>query len=312
MLSSLPPAADDEAAQRRYRLIGIGILLIGSLLFSCKGVLIKLAYLEGDVASISLLAIRMACALPFYLVIGYLGRGKKSGRVVFSTRDRLLAVVFGLCGYYLASYFDFLGLRYLSAGMERLVLYSYPTIVLLLGLFFLAKPIRPVQWIATAVCYVGIGIAFSGADFSGGSHFPLGAGLVFMGAFFYSIYLLGSGQLAVRVGSVRFTSLAMISAGTAVLLHAVISGAQLLGLPPAVYLYGATLGIPCTVLPSYLVTEGVRRLGAGDAAIIGGIGPVFTIILEYYVLGETLSTVQWIGGIIVIGAVLMIGRSRAQ
>lgn len=296
-------------ASTRSRQIGIVLLLTGAVLFSCKAIVIKLAY-RYDISSISLLGLRMAFALPFFLVIGTLRRERSATYGRLGWRDLIIIVTLGLFGYYLASYTDFLGLQYLSAGMERLILFVYPTMVLLLQRIIFKTPIKPVQWVATAVCYAGIGLAFSGSDFSVGNQFALGAALVFTSALTYSFFVIGSGYFAVKLGSVRFTSVALTAASLGVLAHVYLSGNTLFGHPTAVYAYGLTLAIFCTVIPTYLVTEGIRRIGAGDAAILGATGPVATIVLEYFVLGEHLNWVQAAGAVLVIVGVVLIGRSK--
>lgn len=304
----LPPAAPSN----HDRKVGLLLTLAGGILFSCKAIIIKLAYQDFDVPSIVLLGLRMAFALPFFLTIGYFRRERRGDQQSASPRDFILIVVLGIFGYYLASYTDFLGLQYLSAGMERLVLFTYPTMVLVLQRLMFKTPITRIQLLATVVCYLGIGLAFSSSDFVVGNQFSLGAALVFLSALLYSFYVIGSGRLTPRLGSIRFTSLAMVSASVVVLLHVLVSGNTLLGLPWGLYAYGLTLAVFSTVIPGYMVTEGIRRIGAGDAAILGAIGPVATIVLEYFVLGEYLNLVQGLGALLVIVGVVLIGRSKPK
>ncbi|CAH1000372.1 hypothetical protein LEM8419_01525 [Neolewinella maritima] len=293
----------------RIRRIGLMCLLLGAVLFSSKGILIKLAY-RYEVSSISLLGLRMIFSLPLFLLIGYFRSGAKASRAPMTLADVGTILSLGILGYYLASYTDFLGLRYLSAGMERVILFTYPTLVLLIQRVVFGTPIRRVQWIATGICYLGIAVAFSGSDLRIGSGFATGAGFVFLSALLYSTYIIGSGRLAPRLGNVRFTSLALITASVSVIIHVMLASDPLLGLPMPVYVYGAVMAVFCTVIPSYLVTEGVRRLGAGDAAIIGAVGPVATIVLEYVVLQEHMNVLQGIGAALIICGVVIIGRSK--
>ncbi len=297
------------ASADRARRIGILCLLIGAVLFSSKGIIIKLAY-RYEVSSASLLGLRMIFSLPIFLLIGYFRGGKRAGEAPLQRRDVLTVIGLGVVGYYLASYTDFLGLQYVSAGMERVILFTYPTMVLLIQRLVFGTAIRRVQWLATALCYLGIFVAFSGSDLTAGSNFRLGAGFIFLSAFLYSLYMIGSGRLAPRMGNVRFTSIALVTAALTVILHVSLSDEPLLGLPQMVYVYGAVMAVFCTVMPSYLVTEGVRRLGAGDAAIIGAVGPVATIVGEYLVLGEHLNVPQGLGATLIIVGVVMIGRSK--
>lgn len=295
----------------RYNNAGILMMLAGAILFATKAIFIKLAY-AYEVSSISLLGLRMAFALPFFLLVGYLKGRKDFQRPALTWRDRGIIFLLGLCGYYLASYMDFLGLQYLSAGMERLILFIYPTIVLLLGWLVFGQKILRIQWIATLVTYLGLAVAFSTSDFSTGSNFTKGALLIFGSAFTYAIFLVGSGQLAPRLGSVRFTSVAMTVAALGVLAHAAVVQAPFFTLATPVYAYAFAIAIFATVIPSYLFTEGIRRIGAGDAAILGAVGPVATIVLEYVVLQETLDGVQWIGAMLVIIGVVIIGKNKQR
>jgi drug/metabolite transporter (DMT)-like permease len=302
---------DDQKAHLRNRRLGLLCLLSGAVLFSCKAIVIKLAY-QYEVSSISLLGLRMAFSLPLFLLIGYYRRERSSTHGKLKPGDYGALFFLGISGYYLASYTDFLGLRYLSAGMERLILFSYPTMVLVLQLLIFGVPIRRIQWVAVVICYGGIALAFSGADFSAGSNVPLGAGLIALSALLYSIFVIGSGRLAPRLGSIRFTSMALVVASVAVLLHVYFSDAPLFGLHTMVYVYGIIMAIFCTVIPSYLMTEGIRRLGAGDAAIVGAIGTVAKIVLEYFVLGESLNLVQALGAFLIIFGVVLIGRRKGD
>lgn len=286
-------------------------MLLGAVLFSCKAIVIKLAY-QYEITSISLLGLRMAFSLPLFLLIGYFRRERSSTNGPLSMGDAGIILLLGVFGYYAASYTDFLGLQFLSAGMERLILFVYPTMVLILQRIIFKTRIQPLQWLATLLCYAGIALAFSSSDFTVGNQFSLGAALVFLSAFLYSFYVIGSGKLAPRLGTVRFTSLALVGASIAVLIHVYVSGNTLFGYPAPLYIYGITLAVFCTVIPSYLVTEGVRRIGANDAAILGAVGPVATIVLEYFILGESLNLVQGLGAALVIIGVVIIGRSKKR
>ena len=291
------------------RRLGFALTVGGAVLFSTKAIFVKLAYFY-PVSSIALLGLRMGFSLPAFLLVGYLRRERRAGEEPLTGKTVALVAGLGLMGYYGASYTDFLGLRYLTAGMERIVLFVYPTLVLLIQRALFGTRITRVQAFATAVCYAGLVVAFGAADLRAGSDFLVGAALVFASALLYAGFVIGNGRLTPRFGSVRFTSIAMTAAACGVLAHGLLAGERFVGLAPAVYAYGATIALVCTVVPSYMLAEGIRRIGASDAAIVGAVGPLVTIGLEYVVLGETLTWGQGVGGALVVAGVLAVARTR--
>ncbi|MCB0558910.1 MAG: DMT family transporter [Lewinellaceae bacterium] len=292
----------------RRMILGAALVFTGAILFSTKAVIVKLAY-RYEVDSISLLALRMLFSLPFFLLVASLsGRQKKYRGHPLSRKDGLQILFLGVVGYYLASLLDFLGLQYVTASLERLILFVYPTLVLLIGATVFREPVTRRQLGALVLTYLGISIAFSeGFLLSGDQHFVLGAGLIFFGAMAYAVYIVGSGRLLPRIGTLRFTSLAMTAAAVAVLAHHGIAYHwQLFGFPPQVYGLALLMALIATVIPSFLISEGIRNIGSGNASIIGSIGPISTIVLAYFFLGEQLGWLQWIGTVLVIGGVLVI------
>ena len=221
----------------------------------------------------------------------------------------------GFVGYYLASYFDFVGLSYISASLERVILYSFPTLVLLIGAVFLKRPIRLQQVIAIALCYGGIMIAVGfGEQAQSTSSQWFGAALVFLSAICYAIYVVGSGELIPKLGVWVFTSCAMIVSTVCIVAHHLLtsSSIELFQLPQIVYAYAAAMAILATVVPSFLISEGIRRIGASNASIIGGVGPISTIILAVIFLGETFTIAQSIGTAFVIVGVLYISLNAKR
>lgn len=286
-----------------------GALLVfaGSILFSTKAVMVKLAY-QHEVDSISLLALRMSFALPFFLWIGISQfRRNPEVRPLLQTYWWKI-VLLGACGYYLASLLDFLGLQYVTASLERVILFTYPTIVLILSALFFNKKVLPRQIAALTITYIGISIAFWDS-LSDDSQLDLmrGALLIFGAAFCFAIYVVGSGELLKKVGTRAYNSLAMSSAAIAVLVHHLLTnGLELSGFHPMVYVYALLIALIGTVIPSFLVAEGIRLIGANNSGLIGSIGPISTIVMAYIFLGERLSLLQWLGTLLVIGGVLMI------
>ena len=216
----------------------------------------------------------------------------------------------------MASYFDFLGLNYIKAGLERIILFVYPTIVVLLGyLFFKEKLMRP-QAVAIGITYIGVLITFwSEVDFSGNKTLR-GGFLVLLSAITYASYLVGSGWLIPKYGVLRFTCYAMIVSTICVVVHYSFNGDWgLWNFPSIVYMYAILMAIVSTLIPSFLVSESIKTLGASNFSILGSLGPVSTIILAYIFLGEQLTYLQLLGMLVVIGGVSYLslkGKSREE
>ncbi len=313
VMPTLTPSASTPS--QKLRLIASLLVLLSAICFSAKAVLVKMAY-RYDIDSVSLLTLRMIFSLPFFLFNAWLGkrRHKQAGDYVPLTRRQWLSVVaLGLSGYYLASLFDFMGLFYITAGLERLILFIYPTIVLLLSAFFLRKPITSAQYVALVLTYGGIAVALlEGADM-GGSNVPLGATLIFLSALAYAIYMVGSTKHILRMGAMRYTSTAMIAASIAIILHhGVIYHWKLGHYPAEVYGLVLIMAIFSTVLPTLMVSEGIRIIGAGNTALISSIGPVATIVMGYIFLGETFGGWQIPGTILVMAGVLWISGIKKK
>ena len=283
------------------------ILVAGAVLFSTKAIMVKLAMRYG-VDPVALLLLRLVFAFPFYVVI--LMWAKATASQPLGIRSNLISLsVLGFVGYYLASYFDFVGLSYISAGLERVILYSFPTLVLLIGAVFLKQTIRIHQVVAIAFCYGGILIAVGfGVENRATANQWFGAGLIFLSALCYAIYVVGSGQLIPKLGVWVFTSCAMMVSTVCIVAHHAVTQPliELVRLPWQVYSYGAAMAVFATVVPSFLISEGIRRINASNASIIGGIGPISTIILAVIFLGESFTAAQAVGTAFVIVGVVYI------
>jgi drug/metabolite transporter (DMT)-like permease len=277
--------------------------------FSTKAVLVKLAYRHG-VDSVSLLALRFGFAAPFFAFGAFGGRlharfGPKAPPAL-SQRDVLSILGLGVLGYYLASLTDFIGLRYISAGLERLILFIYPTLVVVIETFLFKAKLGRRQLLALVITYTGIAFAFYGELGNFGSDVPRGAAWVFACALTYALYILGAGRMVPKLGSQRFTSLALLAAAGATLTHAAVTGAKILGLPTVVYEIGFVMALVATVLPAFLLARGIALIGSGPAAIISTIGPVSTILLAYIFLQEPLSVTELVGtALVIFGATLV-------
>jgi drug/metabolite transporter (DMT)-like permease len=297
-----------------YFLGGILIALTGAVFFSTKAIFVKLAYRYTDVDAVSLLALRMLFSLPFFVVSAFFS-SRKSENVKFTTRQWLGVALIGCLGYYASSLLDFLGLQYVSAGIERLILFIYPTLVLLISALVFKVRINIYQGIAIVITYSGLLLAFWGeasVDTSG-ENFLKGSMLIFACAITYAMYIVGSGRLIPAVGASKFNSYAMTFACIAVLIHfMIVNDNSLFDLETKVYWYSIAMALIGTVIPSYLVSEGIKRIGSENAAIVGSIGPVSTIIQAYFFLREPVLALQIAGTIFILFGILMITRKPAS
>lgn len=284
--------------------------LAGTVSFAFRPVLIKLGYAAHPVSATTLLFLRMTLALPFFLAMAWWMRGA----VPIARRDWVGIVALGFIGYYLASLLDFLGLQYVPAGLGRLIMFLYPTLVVILSALFLGKPATRRELAALGVTYAGIALVLSNQIGAAPENrlFLLGAALVFSSAMCYAVYLVTGSQLVQRIGSARFTAYTMIvSTVPAVVQFLFLESSASLELPAAVWWYAILLATICTVLPVFLVAEALRRIGANHFALIGGLGPVTTVLADYGLLGGALTAVQMVGGALVIFGVLLVSLKRS-
>jgi drug/metabolite transporter (DMT)-like permease len=298
---------------RSYFIAGIFICLLGAICFSTKAIFVKLAYRDTSIDALPLLALRMIFSLPFFIISAIVA-SSKSNNVRFTLKQWLYIAFIGCLGYYVSSLLDFIGLRYVSAGIERLILFIYPTLVLLLSSFVFKEKIASKQWLAVSVTYIGLFIAFMGEariESTTNQNFYWGATLIFACAITYACYIVGSGRLIPQVGAAKFNSYAMTFACIAVLLHFMLtSDESLFGLPTIAYVYSALMALLSTVIPSYLVTEGIKRIGSDNAAIVGSVGPVSTIIQANIFLQEPVMALQIAGTILVLIGIVLIGNRK--
>lgn len=295
--------------------IGVIICLLGAICFSTKAIFVKLAYRDTAVDAVSLLALRMIFSLPFFLVSAGVYSSKENN-VKFTTKQWMYVALIGCLGYYISSLLDFMGLQFVTASIERLILFIYPTLVLLMNSVLFKQKIKPIQWLAVILTYAGLLLAFfSEVDFdsSQNENFLWGSFLIFVCAFTYAAYIVGSGKLIPMVGAIKFNSYAMSFACVGVLLHFFVTSEQsLIELPAKVYTYSFLMAILSTVIPSYLVTLGIKRIGSDTAAIVSSVGPVSTILLAYYFLNESIFIMQIVGTAMILFGVLLVSRGKGE
>lgn len=288
---------------------GIVFAFVGVLAFSFRPILIKLSYAAHPVSPVTLLFLRMALSLPFFLVIGWWLRNQEPR---LTKRDWAAIAGLGFLGYYAASFLDFIGLQWVGAGVGRLILYLFPTLVLLLSFLFLHKKPTWREIAALVLSYAGIALVLSNQLGIESRLFALGAALVFASALCYAAYLVAGSQVVKRVGSMRFTAYSTVVATVpAVLQFAVMESPGALDLPPVVWGYAIVLATVVTVLPLFLQAEALHRIGANHFALIGAVGPVSVAVTSALGLDEPFTWIQALGGALVIFGVLLVSLKRS-
>ncbi len=287
--------------------LGAGLVFGAAFGFALKGIFIKSAYQYG-ISTISLLSLRFLFATPFYIVILFREKIREETplQVPIATWAKLFAV--GIMGYYVSAYFNFLSFNYITASLERILLFVYPTFVLILRAILLKKRITRLQWLALGITYLGIVLAFlKNFDADQQKNIGLGAFWVILSGFTYAFYLISSDDLIAKLGSTRFTSWVILSALFPTLIHCYIeNGFDILNFPRPVYIISLSMAVFSTVLPTFMLSEGIKHVGSGNASIIASIGPIFTIFLATVFLGEKIWLEQIIGTAFVLIGVFLI------
>ncbi|HSI96667.1 MAG: DMT family transporter [Methylophilaceae bacterium] len=295
---------------RRDAIFGVIFALLAAVGFSGKAILVKLAY-QSPLDAVTLLALRMLFSVPVFIGIAVWAAYRHVEPL--NRHDKLLVVALGLLGYYLSSLLDFLGLQYISAGLERLILFLYPTMTVILLAVLHKKAIGKKIMVALALSYIGIALVFLHDVSMQNEGIALGATLVFLSTLSYSLYLVGAGHAIQRIGTTRFTAYAMIVASIAcVLQFALTHPLSALDLPQRVYGLALAMAIFSTVLPVFLLSYAIRRIGSGSASLIGSIGPVSTIYMAYVFLGEHVSWLQIAGSALVLSGVLIVSLNSRK
>ena len=297
----------------RPALSGLLLAAAGAIAFSGKAIIVKLSYLHG-VDAVTVIMYRMLFAFPFFIAMGLWAERQAIARENPLTRRDVFDIVgLGFVGYYLSSYLDFLGLQYITASLERLILYLNPTLVVLLGWAFYKKPIHPLRMLAMTVSYSGVMLVFSHELSFAGADVALGATLVFASAVSYAMYLIYSGQLVQRIGALRLvgwaTSVACVCCIAQFLILRPLSAAAV---PVEVLWLGVLNAVACTVAPVLMVMMAIERIGAALTAQTGMIGPMSTITLGVLLLGEPLNAWIGMGTLLVVGGVFIVSKYGAK
>ncbi len=310
------PYSKAHLHDRRQILLGSCCVLLSAFLFAIKAILIKKAYgLDATLTAPALLALRMLSALPFFIFIAIFAPRNPTAPKL---KDWGLLLLAGLIGYYLASILDFVGLTYISASLERIILFLYPTLTVLMMAAIHKRAIPSRIIIAILLSYGGTLVVMvgEGAQQVAEGRVWTGSLFVFASALAYALYLTMTPTLIRRFGSWRFTGLAMSVACIASIIHYSLMTPQPLGLIShyswTILALGVALGIFSTVLPATFLMQGIARVGPAQAAMLSAGGPIMTVVLAVLFLGESLSTIQWVGCGLNIAGVLMITLRPAQ
>jgi drug/metabolite transporter (DMT)-like permease len=295
---------------RSTRLSGALIVAVAAVAFSGKAIIIKLAYRYG-VDALTLLALRMVFSAPLFLALAWWD-SRRERRAPLAAADIRSIAILGFIGYYLASYFDFLGLQYVTAALERLLLFVHPTFVLLLSALIFKRRITSRDVAAVVLSYLGIALVFGHDVATQPGNVLLGSFWVLLSALFYSAYLMGSGRIVGRVGSMRFSCYAGLVSCIAVVIHFAIAHdiGVIFRQPLPVYNLSLLMAAVSTVLPIVLTSEGIRRIGASHASIVGSIGPIATIFLGAMFLDEPITAFQLGGAALVLAGILAISLQK--
>ena len=290
--------------------LGIALAVLAALGFSFKAIFVKLAYAAAAVDAVTLLTLRMTFALPIALWASlWLCRAAPP----LSRNDWGLLLVLGVLGYYGASILDFIGLQYISAALERLILFIYPTLTVLIGVLFMGKALEKRQVAALALSYAGIGLAFAhDLNVTDDMHAVLlGGAFIFGSALSYALYSAGAEVAIRRLGTLRFAALAIIVSTFATQLHFVLTQPfSALAQPLEVYAYAAAMALFSTVLPVFWQSAAVQRIGAARTVLIGTLGPMLTIFFAWLLLTEPVSIAQLLGAGLVLAGVLLVSRRQ--
>ena len=316
-VSAAPLLRDAQGFTARQRNWGYGFAAIGTVLFAMKAELVKLAYAGGgamavnELETVTLLMLRMGFSVPVYILIGLwvLRRRKRGGLAVPTKSVFIKAALVGAIAYYVCAFLDFSGLKLITAQLERLLLFTYPAFVFILGALFFGGRMTVWGALSIAIAYAGIALIFLSGDIASGENVALGSAMVILCAFFFGLSQLLAKPLINAMGSSLYTCSAMIAAGTMVLLHFLTLNisqgtlAHALDLPVRIWALGAMIAVVSTLMASFFVNVAIARIGPQATAVIGMLSPIATIIAAIALLGEPFGWIDALGTVITIGGI---------
>jgi drug/metabolite transporter (DMT)-like permease len=296
-----------QSSARQAFLVGLAIAIFGAILFSAKAIVAKLIY-RYHVDAVTLITFRMLFSLPFFAAVA-IWKAKTEASLTNAERGKI--VVLGLLGYYLSSSLDFLGLQYISAGLERLILFLTPSFVLLISVAFMKKRITMLEWLALGTAYLGTVLVFLHDVRLGVPNVALGSAFVLGSAISYALYLLLSGELVRRVGAFRLVAYAMcVSSVACIVQFFLVRPAEMLVQPMPVYGLSLVNAVFCTVFPVLLTMVAVARIGPATTSQAGMIGPVSTLFMGAMILDEPITGIQLAGTALVLAGIYLLSRKR--
>jgi len=293
---------------------GYVFALLGTVFFSMKSIFIKLIYQPVDgmsvngVEAITIMAMRLGFSAPFYVAIFIWARKrrKQAGQPALKKRDIALAGLTGILGYYICAWLDIEGLKYITAQLERLLLFTYPVFVFIFGAMFFGKPLTKGTVLAVFIAYVGIGLIFLSGDIAVGLNVPLGSAMVLLCAALFAFFQLFAKPMISRLGSPIFTCCAMLGAALMIFIHFITENivmgdvSQVLNLPSRIWLLGIALALFSTLIPSFLVNLAISKVGPQATSAVGMIAPISTILLAIWVLGEPFGVIDALGTLLTV------------
>ncbi|MBU6502527.1 MAG: DMT family transporter [Burkholderiales bacterium] len=306
------PLGDKDSVATKRVASGLTLATLGAIAFSGKAIIVKLAYRYG-VDAVTLIMYRMLFALPLFAALAWWSTYRRPGgaAAALTQKDWLGVLGLGFCGYYLSSFLDFAGLQYVTASLERLILYLNPTFVLVLGWIFYRKRVAPIQVAAMAVSYAGVFVVFRHEITLEGGRSALGAALVLASAVSYAVYLVYSGELVRRIGAARLVGLAtMVACLCCIVQFLVLRPLSAALVAPQVIWLSILNATLCTVVPVLLVMMAVERIGAALTAQAGMIGPMSTILMGVLILGEPFNAWIVLGTVLVLGGVFLVSKYK--
>lgn len=315
-------AAIDDAGSGS---IWLGVILgaVGAMLYSMKAIFVKLAYLPGgglevgELPPITLMMLRMGFSFPFYVIILWWALSRADPKP--KAKHIGLAAAAGVLAYYVCTFLDFTGLQYITAQLERLLLFTYPAFVIIFGVLFFGGRVSKWGVLAVLLSYAGLAIVFAAGDIAIGSNVLLGSSLIIATAILFALFQLFAKHFIDKMGAKLFTCIAMIGAASAIFTHFFIQAVThdgigaALDLPPRIYVLGAVIAVFSTILPSFFINYAIGRIGAQRVAMLGMVGPLATIVAAIMFLGEPFGIWDFIGTVLTItGIALYMRFDRAQ